>query len=101
MLNEKENYSLVVSLPFGSNAYYLICFYVQGDANGSCSQLENGYSNSPSLLHSEKAVQELLQQPVQGIDDHLIEFSEAMRSMVTFILESVYNISMELSMLIL
>lgn len=58
----------------------------------SCSQPENGFPSSPSLLHSEKAVQELLQQPVQGTDDHLIEFSEALRSIVIFTFESVYSI---------
>lgn len=47
----------------------------------SCSQPENGLID----FSSEKAVQELLQQPpVQGIDDHLIEFSEALRSMIVF-----------------
>ncbi|XP_050224900.1 NAD(H) kinase 1 [Mercurialis annua] len=46
--------------------------YENGDA---------GISDSLSLFHSEKAVQELLQQtPVQGTDDHLIEFSEALRT---------------------
>lgn len=49
-----------------------------GDASVSCSQPENGLID---LFNSEKAVQELLQQPpVQGIDDHLIEFSEALRT---------------------
>uniref|UniRef100_A0A2P2L4S6 NAD(+) kinase n=1 Tax=Rhizophora mucronata TaxID=61149 RepID=A0A2P2L4S6_RHIMU len=44
------------------------------------STLDNG-SNGLSLLHSEKAVQELLQQtPMQGTDNHLIEFSEALRT---------------------
>lgn len=48
----------------------------------SCSQPENG---SIDPFNSEKAVQELLQQPpVQGMDDHLIEFSEALRSMIVF-----------------
>ncbi|KAH0987592.1 hypothetical protein GBA52_014769 [Prunus armeniaca] len=52
-----------------------------GDASISCSQPENGFLNSLSLLSSEKAVQELLQQsPVQSTDDHLIEFSDAMRT---------------------
>ncbi|XP_034211129.1 NAD(H) kinase 1 isoform X2 [Prunus dulcis] len=52
-----------------------------GDASVSCSQPENGFLNSLSLLSSEKAVQELLQQsPVQSTDDHLIEFSDAMRT---------------------
>ncbi|ONI13905.1 hypothetical protein PRUPE_4G254100 [Prunus persica] len=53
----------------------------KGDASVSCSQPENGFLNSLSLLSSEKAVQELLQQsPVQSTDDHLIEFSDAMRT---------------------
>ncbi|XP_059430290.1 NAD(H) kinase 1 [Corylus avellana] len=43
------------------------------------SQPENGIINSFSLF-SEKAVDEILQPPVQGTDDHLIEFSEAMRT---------------------
>ncbi|KAG4979315.1 hypothetical protein JHK85_033273 [Glycine max] len=44
-----------------------------------CSQAENGFVNSFSLF-PEKVVQELLQSPVQGSDDHLIEFSEALRT---------------------
>jgi NAD+ kinase len=33
------------------------------------------------MFHTEKAVQELLQQtPIQGTDDHLVEFSEALRT---------------------
>ncbi|KAK2641174.1 hypothetical protein Ddye_022937 [Dipteronia dyeriana] len=52
-----------------------------GDASVSRSEPENGFSDSLSLFHSENAVQELLQQtPVQGSDDHLIEFSEALRT---------------------
>ncbi|WCJ36873.1 NAD kinase 1 [Euphorbia peplus] len=52
-----------------------------GDASILCSELENGFNGSLSLIHSEKAVQEILQQtPVQGNDDHLIEFSEALRT---------------------
>ncbi|CBI16350.3 NAD(H) kinase 1 isoform X2 [Vitis vinifera] len=52
--------------------------HLKGDASVSCSQPENGLID---LFNSEKAVQELLQQPpVQGIDDHLIEFSEALRT---------------------
>ncbi|KAB1227596.1 NAD(H) kinase 1 [Morella rubra] len=50
-----------------------------GEASISCSQLENGSINSYSLF-SEKALDELLQPPVQGTDEHLIEFSEAMRT---------------------
>ncbi|GLU19325.1 hypothetical protein SLE2022_355810 [Rubroshorea leprosula] len=52
-----------------------------GDAIVSCSKTENGFSSSLSLYHSEKAVEELLQQtPLQGTDDHLVEFSEALRT---------------------
>ncbi|KDP22112.1 hypothetical protein JCGZ_25943 [Jatropha curcas] len=44
-----------------------------GDVSFSCSQLDNSLS--------EKEVQELLQQtPIQGTDEHLIEFSEALRT---------------------
>ncbi|KAG6632396.1 hypothetical protein CIPAW_13G156400 [Carya illinoinensis] len=50
-----------------------------GEASISCSLPENGVSNSYSLF-SEKAVDELLQSPVQGSDDHLVEFSEALRT---------------------
>ncbi|XP_024025245.1 NAD(H) kinase 1 isoform X1 [Morus notabilis] len=51
------------------------------DESVSTSQPENGFLSSISLLNSEKAVQELLQQaPVQQNDDHLIEFSEALRT---------------------
>lgn len=43
---------------------------------------ENGFVNATSLLNSEKAVQELLQRsPLMETDDHLVEFSEALRSM--------------------
>ncbi|KAH8498976.1 hypothetical protein Peur_074126 [Populus x canadensis] len=52
-----------------------------GDASFSSSQPDNGSSDSLMLFHSEKAVQELLQQtPIQQTDDHLIEFSEALRT---------------------
>ncbi|GMN26243.1 hypothetical protein TIFTF001_001231 [Ficus carica] len=52
------------------------------DCDGvSTSQADNGFLSSISLLNSEKAIQELLQQaPVQQNDDHLIEFSEALRT---------------------
>lgn len=43
------------------------------------SQAENGFISSYSPF-SEKAVQELLQLPIQGSDDHLIEFSESLRT---------------------
>ncbi|GKE62269.1 hypothetical protein Tco_1512636, partial [Tanacetum coccineum] len=43
--------------------------------------LENGFLDSLSLTNSEKAVMEIIEQPlVEGIEDHLIEFSEAMRT---------------------
>ncbi|XP_058730329.1 NAD(H) kinase 1-like isoform X2 [Vicia villosa] len=45
----------------------------------ACSQADNGFISSFSLF-PEKAVQELLQSPVQGSDDHLIEFSESLRT---------------------
>ncbi|KAK6119746.1 hypothetical protein DH2020_046516 [Rehmannia glutinosa] len=49
--------------------------------NGRVSPAENGYIDSFSLLNSEKSIEELIQQPLpQGIDDHLFEFSEALRS---------------------
>lgn len=48
-----------------------------------CSQSENGVVGSVPLF-SDKAVHELLQSPIQGSDDHLIEFSEALRSMLIF-----------------
>ncbi|KAH0849499.1 hypothetical protein HID58_096360 [Brassica napus] len=53
-----------------------------GDANGLRSNQENGFSNLSSLAQSEKAVQEFLiqQTPMQANDDHLIEFSEALRT---------------------
>ncbi|XP_031401369.1 NAD(H) kinase 1 [Punica granatum] len=52
-----------------------------GEESVSTSQLENGFIDPVSLANSEKAVQELLQQtPVHGTDDHLIEFSEALRT---------------------
>ncbi|XP_011045414.1 PREDICTED: NAD(H) kinase 1-like isoform X1 [Populus euphratica] len=52
-----------------------------GEASLPCSRPDNGFSDSLTLFHSEKAVQELLQQtPIQHTDDHLIEFSEALRT---------------------
>ncbi|XP_022633166.1 putative NAD kinase 3 isoform X1 [Vigna radiata var. radiata] len=51
----------------------------QGNTSMSCSQAENGFVNSFSLF-PEKAVEEILQSPIQGSDDHLIEFSEALRT---------------------
>ncbi|KAL3828207.1 hypothetical protein ACJIZ3_017009 [Penstemon smallii] len=51
------------------------------NANASVSPAENGLIDSLSLLSSEKTVQELIQQPlVHGNDDHLFEFSEALRT---------------------
>lgn len=42
---------------------------------------ESSFLNA-SLLNSEEAVQELLQRsPLMETDDHLVEFSEALRSM--------------------
>ncbi|XP_044482764.1 NAD(H) kinase 1-like isoform X2 [Mangifera indica] len=55
--------------------------YGNGDASVSCSHTENGFVDSLPLIQTEKAVEELLQQtPVQGTDEHLIEFSEALRT---------------------
>ncbi|GAB4835244.1 hypothetical protein Ancab_000153 [Ancistrocladus abbreviatus] len=51
-----------------------------GNASVSSLQIENGFADSVSLLSSEKAVEELLQPSVQGMDDHLVEFSEALRT---------------------
>lgn len=49
------------------------------------SPAENDFNDSSSLLNSENAVHELVQQPLlDGIDDHLFEFSEALRS-VSFV----------------
>ncbi|XP_059625041.1 NAD(H) kinase 1 isoform X2 [Cornus florida] len=54
---------------------------LNSNGNASVSQQDNCSVDSLSLLNSEKAVQELVQEPLlQGIDDHLIEFSEAMRT---------------------
>ncbi|XP_076895582.1 NAD(H) kinase 1-like isoform X2 [Bidens hawaiensis] len=53
------------------------------NSNGNASNLpyENGFHDSLSILNSEKAVKELVEQPlVEGIEDHLVEFSEAMRT---------------------
>lgn len=42
---------------------------------------ENGCLDSTSVLSSEKSIEELIQQPpLQGIEDNLVEFSEALRS---------------------
>ncbi|KAL8159439.1 hypothetical protein V2J09_000976 [Rumex salicifolius] len=51
------------------------------NANVSSKQPENGASQSASTssISSEKVVEELLQNPVQGLDEHLVEFSEAIR----------------------
>ncbi|KAF2287398.1 hypothetical protein GH714_039820 [Hevea brasiliensis] len=52
-----------------------------GNVSFCCSQPDNGFNDPLSLFHSEKAVQELLQQtPVQGTDDQHVEFSEALRT---------------------
>ncbi|XP_073311563.1 NAD(H) kinase 1-like isoform X3 [Primulina huaijiensis] len=49
--------------------------------NSGVSPAENGFNDSLSLLNSEKAVHELIEQPLlDGIDDHLFEFSEALRT---------------------
>ncbi|XP_024971056.1 NAD(H) kinase 1-like isoform X2 [Cynara cardunculus var. scolymus] len=42
---------------------------------------ENGYTNFLPLANSEKVLKEIGEQPlVEGIEDHLVEFSEAMRT---------------------
>ncbi|XP_052187378.1 NAD(H) kinase 1-like isoform X2 [Diospyros lotus] len=49
--------------------------------SASVSGQENGFVDSISVLNHEKAVEEIIQQPfIQGSEDHLIEFSEAMRT---------------------
>lgn len=53
--------------------------------NAGASSQENGV-DSLSPMNSEKAVQEMIKPLVQGTDDHLIEFSEVMRSMPMFTL---------------
>ncbi|XP_028804846.1 NAD(H) kinase 1 isoform X1 [Neltuma alba] len=50
-----------------------------GNANGSCSPSENGFARSFSLFPAE-ADHELLQSSIQESDGHLIEFSEALRT---------------------
>ncbi|PWA34039.1 NAD kinase 1 [Artemisia annua] len=51
------------------------------NGNASIVPCENGFLDSSSLINSEKAVKEIVEQPlVEGIEDHLIEFSEAMRT---------------------
>ncbi|GFP89425.1 NAD(H) kinase 1 [Phtheirospermum japonicum] len=51
------------------------------NANGSVSPTENGFIDSFSLLNTEKSIEEIIQQPLlEGIDDHLVEFSEALRT---------------------
>lgn len=55
---------------------------IQGEGNFSGPMADNGLFNANSLLNSEKAVQELIERsPLMETDDHLIEFSEALRSM--------------------
>ncbi|GFQ05268.1 NAD(H) kinase 1 [Phtheirospermum japonicum] len=53
-------------------------------ANGKASvssPTENGFIDSLSLLNSEKAIREIIEQPMlPGIEDHLVEFSEALRT---------------------
>ncbi|XP_017257522.1 NAD(H) kinase 1 isoform X1 [Daucus carota subsp. sativus] len=48
--------------------------------NASASSQENGFVDSCAPLNSEKAVQEIIKPLVQGTDDHLLEFSEVMRT---------------------
>ncbi|KAJ4971183.1 hypothetical protein NE237_004282 [Protea cynaroides] len=52
-----------------------------GNSNVSSLQTENGYMDSIALLDSEKVMTKFLpQQPIKGDDEHLIEFSEALRT---------------------
>ncbi|KAJ4823557.1 NAD kinase 1 [Turnera subulata] len=52
-----------------------------GDVCYPCPQPDNGFTDSLAVVHSEKAVEEFLQQtPIPGTDDHLVEFSEALRT---------------------
>lgn len=53
---------------------------LQENASVSSSLSENRTLDSLALFCSEKAVQESLHLPLQGIDEHLVEFSEAMRT---------------------
>ncbi|GAB2277037.1 NAD kinase 1 [Dionaea muscipula] len=43
---------------------------------------ENGFVESVPMFRSEKAVLDLLQQSPHGTDDHLVEFSEALKTVV-------------------
>ncbi|XP_060197206.1 NAD(H) kinase 1 isoform X8 [Lycium barbarum] len=64
---------------YQSQTVVILFFHRQG--NASVLPLENGFNDSLSMLNSEKAVEELIQQPLlHGIDDHLIEFAEALRT---------------------
>ncbi|XP_026413696.1 probable NAD kinase 1 isoform X3 [Papaver somniferum] len=56
-------------------------FDSEGTLNNTRSQLASGLTESLSTFDSEKVVQEYLQQSVvKGVDDHLVEFSEALRT---------------------
>ncbi|GMH10314.1 hypothetical protein Nepgr_012155 [Nepenthes gracilis] len=57
-------------------------FQLKSNENASASypQHENGHVDSISLLSSEKTVQELLEPAIHGMDGHLVEFSEALRT---------------------
>jgi len=59
-----------------------ITTFFQENASVSSSLPENRTLDSLALFCSEKAVQESLHQPLQGIDEHLVEFSGAMRSKI-------------------
>lgn len=52
------------------------------NSSATCSQSEeNGFAGSFHPLNPENVVQEyLLQPPIKAVDDHLVEFSEALRS---------------------
>ncbi|MFS7906821.1 putative phosphotransferase with an alcohol group as acceptor [Helianthus anomalus] len=59
--------------------WQLITFFLPGNASNL--PYESDFLDSFSLLNSEKAVKEIVEQPlVEGIEDNLVEFSEAMRT---------------------
>lgn len=61
-----------------------------GDSGLKCSQQgENGSLFSPTSIGSGGMIQELFTQSTnKGVDDHLLEFSEALRSKLCFVLDS-------------
>ncbi|XP_077250299.1 NAD kinase 1 isoform X2 [Tasmannia lanceolata] len=53
-----------------------------GNSTVTCTQPEeNGFADSPYSLDSESVVQKFLEEPpIKAVDDHLVEFSEALRT---------------------